>query len=75
MTDSEKIAELEKNQAVLEREQKYLSNEMRELSASIDKLTIAVNGILQKGSNNWDKLVWLVIGAVVPYMLTMMMKG
>lgn len=68
------MATVEEKLAILENEQKHLSEEMNKLSNSIDKLTIAVNGILQKGSSNWDKFVWLVGGGVVTYVLSLILK-
>ena len=66
---------VEERLAIVENEQNHLSEEMVKLSASIDKLTIAVNSILQKGSSNWDKLMWLIGGAVVTYVFSLVVRG
>ena len=65
---------VEERLAIVENEQSHTSKEMARLSCSIDNLTLAVNKILQKGSSNWEKLMWLIGGGMVTYILSLILK-
>lgn len=59
--------EMEVRMSLVEQEQKHLIDTINTLSNNIAALTAVVTQLQTKGSDKWDKLVWLIIGGAVAW--------